>query len=497
MSASREKRERRELREAELNSDIVKKKKKKAKVTPRMAQARKIKLRNTVLSIIAILVVLLFALLIFVNCGYMQKHATALTVGDNKITAAEFNYFYQDSYMSYLNTYYTYIYSYGFMSEPTEDEMVSYATDTALQCYTLYDAAMEAGYQLDEEAEASLEETRSTIEANAEASGYKDADEYLEESYGKGSTLDSYMSYARVQSIAYAYSTEKGESYSYTDEELRTYYNENVEDFDKITYRVFTAADKETADAMAAELDGTESSFASAAYDYADDDSKESYEDEDYTLRSNYSYSYLSEDYADWLFADGRVAGESQVFATSDDAYAVVMFISRDNNQYNTVDVRHILVQVDATGDDGESTDDDWAACKAEMDEIEALWADSDGSEDAFIALAEEYSEDTGSNTNGGLYEDVYKGEMVSSFEDWCFDEGRQVGDSGVIQSDYGYHLMYFSGYGDEYWKTLADDQKRDEDYEAWYTEFSDGYEAKSHWIGMYFTTKDLVSYAS
>lgn len=97
---------------------------------------------------------------------------------------------------------------------------------------------------------------------------------------------------------------------------------------------------------------------------YAPEESKESYEDEDYTLRSNYNYSSLSSDYADWLFSDQRTAGESQVFATST-GYAVVMFVSRENNEYNTVNARHILVQVEKSGEDGTATDADWEECRA------------------------------------------------------------------------------------------------------------------------------------
>ena len=45
---------------------------------------------------------------------------------------------------------------------------------------------------------------------------------------------------------------------------------------------------------------------------------------------------------------------------------------------------------------------------------------------------------------NGGLYTDVYPGQMVAEFNNWCFDESRQVGDTGVVKTDYGYHVMYF-----------------------------------------------------
>jgi len=305
----------------------------------------------------------------------------------------------------------------------------------------------------------------------------------------------------RIQQIASEYAQEKTDSFTYTDEELRGYYNEKRQDFDTVTYRVFnvttedgdTAAAKTAADNMAAELDSTEKSFVDAAYQAAPEDSRESYEDESYTLRSGSNYSAVSTDYADWLFADERTAGESQVFATST-GYAVVMFVSRENNQYSTVNVRHILAQVATSGEDGTSTDADWEACEDAINEILADWEASDMTEDTFAAMAEEKSEDTGSASNGGLYEDVHKGQMVTEFNDWCFDASRKPGDYGVVKTTYGYHLIYFSGLGDEYWKTLADNAKRSDDYNAWYEETSAANAGKASWFGMLFTNKKLAA---
>ncbi len=518
MSASREKRLRRELREAEVNPDIVSKEKKKKKKTY-MSQAKAKKIRSAIGSAAAILLVVFFALLIFVNSGYMQTHATALTVGNHKLTPVDFNYYYQDTYYNLYSSYNSYG-MWDYVVDTTQDitdqecllsedggTWADYITETAaasaMQIYALYDAAMEEGFTLDEETQASVDSTPDNLAIYAEAYGYDDTDEYLEDSYGKGATVESYMNYVEVQQIASAYSTAKGESFEYTDDVLQAYYDEHSQDYDKVSYRVFTVttedddtdAAKSTADAMAAELDSTEESFIKAALSYAPEDSKESYEDEDYTLRK-YTYANTSTDYADWLFSTERLPGESQVFATST-GYAVVMFVERDENDYKTVDVRHILVQVEATGDDGESTEDDWTVCKEAIDEIEALWIDSEMSEDAFAQLANEYSEDTGSNTTGGLYEDIYKGTMVAEFEDWCFDETRQIGDTGIVKTDYGYHLMYFSGTGEEYFKTLADSSKRSEDYNAWYEEYSADYEAKTKTVGQWFCNKELPTLAS
>jgi hypothetical protein len=122
--------------------------------------------------------------------------------------------------------------------------------------------------------------------------------------------------------------------------------------------------------------------------------------------------------------------------------------ITKDSG--NLYDVRHILVMVEGgTKDENGKTvysDDDWAACKAEAEKLLQQWLDGERTEDTFAELANKYSEDTGSNTNGGLYEDLDKDtNFVDEFVDWYMDEERKVGDYGLIKTTYGYHIMYCS----------------------------------------------------
>lgn len=112
------------------------------------------------------------------------------------------------------------------------------------------------------------------------------------------------------------------------------------------------------------------------------------------------------------------------------------------------VDVRHILVQVTGgtTDEEGNTTysDEEWAACEEKAQAILDEWLAGEKTEDSFAALAMEKSEDPGSQANGGLYERVTEGQMVPSFNDWCFDASRKTGDYGLVKTDYGYHVMYF-----------------------------------------------------
>ena len=124
------------------------------------------------------------------------------------------------------------------------------------------------------------------------------------------------------------------------------------------------------------------------------------------------------------------------------------------------VDVRHILVQVQGgtTDESGATTytEEEWAACQTAAQAILDEWLAGDKTEDSFAALANEKSEDPGSNTTGGLYENVYVGQMVEPFETWCFDESRQYGDYGLVQTSYGYHVMFFVE-SRPMWKTYAE----------------------------------------
>ena len=109
-----------------------------------------------------------------------------------------------------------------------------------------------------------------------------------------------------------------------------------------------------------------------------------------------------------------------------------------DEDNYN-VAVRHILIKPEE-----KDNNNSLKAAEEKANSIYNEWKSGDATEDSFAALASEHSEDTGSKSNGGLYDNVYEGQMVASFNDWCFDKSRKHGDSGIVKTEYGYHIMYF-----------------------------------------------------
>ncbi len=131
-----------------------------------------------------------------------------------------------------------------------------------------------------------------------------------------------------------------------------------------------------------------------------------------------------------------------------------------------TVDVRHILIKIetiakkdgaDAQSDDTQASEDkyteaQWEACQAEAQRILDEWLAGDKTEESFGELAKKYTEDTNGD-EGGLYTNVEKGYMADTFDDWCFDESRVVGDYGLVKTKFGYHVIFFSG-SEEVWIT-------------------------------------------
>lgn len=119
------------------------------------------------------------------------------------------------------------------------------------------------------------------------------------------------------------------------------------------------------------------------------------------------------------------------------------------------VDIRHILIEPEGAEKDENgyvtATEDQWEACRVAAQAILDGWQAGKATEEAFAALAAEHSVDTGSSSNGGLYSAVPTGYMVEAFDAWMFDESRKVGDTGLVKTEFGYHIMYYSG-GEEGW---------------------------------------------
>ena len=201
------------------------------------------------------------------------------------------------------------------------------------------------------------------------------------------------------------------------------------------------------------------------------------------TAMKNTAASSINADYKEWVTAADRRFGDIEVIANSSETgYYIVVFGSHDDNHYPTVSVRHILIKA-AQEEDGTYTEEALSEAEAKAQEIYEEWKNGEATEESFAALAEQYSEDEGSNTNGGLYENIYKGQMVENFDAFCF-AGHKHGDTAVVTANTagyaGAHIIYYVGEGELYSNYIARTDKNSEDTSAWYDSVVADYDLKT-----------------
>lgn len=146
----------------------------------------------------------------------------------------------------------------------------------------------------------------------------------------------------------------------------------------------------------------------------------------------------------------------------------------------NVASVRHLLVSPKG-GTTNEETgetvysDEEWATALKEAEDLLAKWKAGDATEASFAALVEENTDDSGSLGNGGLYEGVAPGSnFVEEFRAWAIDAARVKGETDIVKTQFGYHIMYYVS-GEPYWQSQATVQLAAERM----TEKTEGAEAK------------------
>lgn len=155
--------------------------------------------------------------------------------------------------------------------------------------------------------------------------------------------------------------------------------------------------------------------------------------------------------YLGFTYYDSVAAGMEPTDAEAEaffDEHADVYLEAGITRETVSVNVRHILIM--PQGATSETirietfSEEAWAASKTEAEGILQQWL-ANPTEANFETLANEHSDDQdGQVTNGGLYTDVVQGQMVQAFDDWCFDAARKEGDYGIVETEFGYHIMYF-----------------------------------------------------
>jgi len=424
--------------------------------------------------------------------GNILRKQTVLSTDNFSISGTTFNYFLNYEYQNFVNEYAQNLESYGLdVSVPLREQetsdgqnwfdyMVSRTQSNLEEILRLCEKAKAEGYKLEDADNKQKKDYIDTLKKEAEENDMP-VDEYIALLYGEGVKVEDIESGLELSMLATKYYDENFEKKTYTDDEINTYYDKNKNNFlmtDFVYYHFTTTKanglNQDEAEASvkeqkakaeklakAKDLDDFKKILTQIIKDEGGSDTDASdvladieaigcTYDEEFSV-SKWAYSKDAKLYGTQIYEkDNRIG-----------VYMLTKLPYRDESE--TASVRHILVSITDSVKDADA--------KKKAEEILAEYNKGDKTSEAFGKLATKYTEDTGSAEAGGLYENFPKGQMVKEFEDWSFDAARKNGDTGIVKTSYGYHIMYFESKGHPVWKNNVIAAMKDAEYTALFEE--------------------------
>ena len=383
--------------------------------------------------------------------------------------------------------------------ETWADVFVTTAHDNAKWAYAMYDKAMAEGFKLTDAEQKNLDNLESSLELYAAYFGFSNVNGYLRNTYGDTASFKTYAEYTKVATIAQASTAAYYNSLTFTEQDYRdyeskedryktynsytySYYYISVSDYltflgggtevkgedgkTTITYtdeqkEAARKAAEEAAKSLAVEANNTLEKLNLAVGKLAINEKKKDVKatEAKHTLCSKIT----NEDIKKWVTDDARKLGDMTTIeiksGTGDSAtvsgYYVVLFDNCNENKQPLANVQHILVKFEGGKKDSVTgqmtyTEEEKKKAKDEAQAIldEFLKGEKKDSA-AFGELAKAKSEDTGSKKDGGLIANIYRDAgYVETFTDWAI-AGHKPGDTGLVETEYGYHVMFYKEDGD------------------------------------------------
>ena len=500
---------------------------------------------------IVIGVVLLFGLCVAIMqptglMDYITLHTqTAMKTDHYSVNNAQFMYLTYLTYNNYYQTYYenysAYMSSFGldrslplsqqkyFGSETQSwlDVCKSEVMSSLEQTLALCEAARAAGFELTDDDRQTIDDTIQSLKDFAKANNYS-LSSAIAAMYGsKGIKKGDIKGVLEMQILASNYATKINEDYSYTEEQINKYYEENKLDFIKADYYSYEvkadyesdATDEEKEAAISAaktkaeelnkrvedgadfvttifeykkELLTAELEAAQKAYDDAvaagtvdttsetksseetaldnakkalEDLTEESVKKDVLTEGHTTSTSATKTEAEEWMFADTPAADGATKLVTGEESATMYQIVkSAYRDEYNTITIRELDIKLD-----------DFSNEDAMKEYVEKIIADfNSGSEktgEAFDKLAEKYTDDKITVTARGEIKETKMStstdEQIAAVNDWLFSSDRKSGDVKYFTfDDEGASIYFFESTGRPAWLVSVDSAMRSKDLE-------------------------------
>jgi len=462
--------------------------------------ARRKQTRTAVIVLFAIAVLALVVMVL--NSNFFYRNVPALTADGQRFSITDMNFYNREAFFWY-------------------DQAVESARRDAL----LHRRALEAGLTLDAAAMQRIEtQLENDFLAVYREWGFRNVDDLIVLQVGRGMNLRILRERMEFAALGQMYTSHflEQQRESYTEAMLEEFYMEHRTEFDRITYRLHTIPfmeeedlalipmeDREAGmilsreealehahnlleiaeDGEAAFLNALQRSFAEIGIADVDVD--------EFTRHEGPLMTVEHTAYGDWLLNARRTAGDVTVI---EDAAAVhvLYFIALEDNRYRADQVRHLLVSFDNTAlhEFDSLFMDQWgqvlipmteeqeaereileaertAVALAEAERILAEWRGGAATEESFIELVREYSGDFRGEADPGFYEVPRNSGFVEEFEEWATASNRRPGDVEIVETQFGFHIMFYIGQNAEmdHRHTLAAQRKSSTAYQDWLLE--------------------------
>ncbi len=388
-----------------------------------------------------------------------NRNKVVATLGKNKLTNSQLQIFYRRQIQDFIDEFDN--------EKPLDSQIYDEATGLTWQQYLLQmalntwkqyqllmDHAKGEGFVIPAEYQEYLDGLVESLGETAKENGYDNADEMISEDFALGSTAEDYKYYMERYYWATLYYYDLTNKVEVTDEDLEAAYEKSKE----VLANAGITKDSGLLVNMRNILMVPETS----------NDVPTEEEWEVCRLEANeLLLQWVNGGKTEESFAQLAVSNSKDTNSSSNGG--LYTYIRKDS--LLTVDVRHILIKpeggtTDANGTTTTYTDAEWEACRKKAQDIYDAYLAGEKTEEVFGELAKKHSQD-GNAAQGGIYEGVYKNDMVETFDAWIFDETRESGDTGLVKTQYGYHIMYFVNRNDSLNNWLFAEERKAGDYEV------------------------------
>lgn len=426
----------------------------------------------------------------------MNPGNVAMTVDDVDVSIGMYNYYYSCITQNYLS-YAEYGYyedldvTKDFSKQTTTDEdgkkitwqkLFEKETKKQIQYITsYYKAAVDAGITLTKDQQKQIDENIASIKESAAAVDMS-VDQYITTNYGDYCGLATLKKMLEQCMVAESYYYQAMVETKATDKEIASYIKKNGDEFKNVSFAFLQFQYGETnknetkkkAAKYASQIknikdlkkalpeactDIIDGYVEAGYYEDAESCAKALADSVEVTIAR--SETGLVDSAMEWLFSADTKVNDCKYFDDEETSMFYVLLKTSDPklDDQEVYSVRHILIMPGNQSEEDEDseqktefTDAEWATAEKKAEKILAEFNKGKKTEYEFAKLAEKYSQDTESTSNGssgmygGLYAGTPLGRMVKSFEKWSTDKAREYGDTAIVKSDYGYHIMYFVG---------------------------------------------------